>query len=155
MSSVFAPEMSGNGPTRHFFGYNVRFALLPAERQGALDGGADAGGCTDAPAGSVQSAEARSGALARVQLESRHWRILDAGGALVKDIRGEGVVGEFPLLQAGGPEFAYASCTHQEEPSGAMEGAFRFVEGSLAVHTGRAIDAVCPRFELRVPDYIY
>jgi uncharacterized protein affecting Mg2+/Co2+ transport len=70
-------------------------------------------------------------------------------------VAGEGVVGQYPQLEAGGPEYVYQSCTHQAEQSGFMEGGFVFVEGTLARPEGSSFTAVCPRFELRVPEYIF
>ena len=123
---------------------------------GAADTAAAAAAAAGPSSSSGSDGAARPAAvLRRCQLESRHWRILDAGAALASEVSGEGVVGEFPLLEAGGAEFDYQSCTHQAERLGFMEGRFRFVEGSLARPEGAAFDAACPRFELRVPDFIY
>jgi F-box protein 3 len=121
-----------------------------------LANGSAAGGSGPGPS---SSSTATSGPavrpLQRCQLESRHWRILGPGGELVNEVSGEGVIGEYPALEAGGREFPYQSCTHQAERLGFMEGGFAFVEGSLARPEGPAFTAVCPRFELRVPDFIY
>jgi uncharacterized protein affecting Mg2+/Co2+ transport len=38
---------------------------------------------------------------------------------------------------------------------GAMEGSFRFVEGSLMQRTGSGFNARCPRLVFAVPDYVY
>lgn len=44
----------------------------------------------------------------------------------------------------GGPAFEYQSCTQQQDLVGSMEGAFKFVEGSLASPTGPFFDVqVC------------
>ena len=228
MSSVFAPEMCGEGRTRYFFGYNVRFSLLPVDQQrdmaqqqqqefddrdaivavgrscpvgsgveghqampqqapagptpdsgtagsGLLrerdsgsalarssgDGGGSGGGGNGG--GSSGSGVLHGGAngppgfapVRRVQLESRAWRILSAAGEVLNEVVGEGVIGEYPRLEAGDSEFVYQSCTHQAERLGFMEGSFKFVEGLLEQPQGSIIHAVCPRFELRVPDFLY
>ncbi|PNH06710.1 F-box protein [Tetrabaena socialis] len=70
-------------------------------------------------------------------------------------VRGDGVIGKYPVLQAGGPEFSYCSCTHQAAARGSMEGEFRFVEGTMERPAGGAFEAACPRFSLEVPPYIY
>ncbi|KAI8464656.1 MAG: hypothetical protein J3K34DRAFT_461813 [Monoraphidium minutum] len=192
VSSVFAPEMCGEGGARYFFTYCVRFRLLAPEEQRAAAaqaaaGGGAGGGPQAAQAGAAQPQDERGSApegpqgpdsqqrrnggggagepgaggvaadppLRRCQLDRRSWRILSDGGELVNEVEGEGVVGQYPSLTAGGPEFSYQSCTHQAERLGFMEGGFAFVEGALARPEGPPFTAVCPRFELRVPDYIY
>ena len=47
----------------------------------------------------------------------------------------------------------YQSCIDKNE-EGSMEGEFTCVEGTLA-RQGPEFNAVCPRFHLRIPDYIY
>jgi F-box protein 3 len=83
--------------------------------------------------------------------------VLDADGALVDEVSGDGVVGLFPLLMAGGAEVSYQSCTVVTPPArrGAMEGSFEFVEGSLAAQTGPRFRVACPRMQFEVPDYCY
>lgn len=205
VSSVFAPEMCGEGGARYFFTYSVRFRLMSAEEQrqqqhyrhpssqhahppagdgphrqqqvelppygglqqqngrSANDGveyGSDGNmGQSNTAAGSADDAAAPApppaALLRRCQLESRHWRILSEEGDLSNEVSGEGVIGQYPLLEAGGPEYVYQSCTHQAERLGFMEGSFSFVEGSLARPEGPTFTAVCPRFELRVPEFIF
>lgn len=79
-----------------------------------------------------------------VQLLSRHWRITDGRGAL-HEVRGEGVVGEMPLI-APGASFDYVSGCPLSTPTGAMEGSYRMVDES-----GDAFDATIPRFALVGP----
>jgi len=43
------------------------------------------------------------------------------------EVRGEAVIGEYPILRAGGEPFEYKSCTNTKTP-GTMEGGFMFVE---------------------------
>lgn len=38
---------------------------------------------------------------------------------------GEGVIGQYPILEPGGKEFVYQSCTHQTGVSSSMEGEFK------------------------------
>lgn len=67
---------------------SVRFALLPEEEQQALLGSL-AGPHGGAP-------------LDCVQLRSRHWIVRDGRGAVEGEVRGEAVVGHYPLLRPGG-----------------------------------------------------
>ena len=64
-------------------------------------------------------------------------------------------VSYFSVGRAGGEEFKYESCTSQDEASGAMEGSFSFVPGSIAAPAGPPLAARCPRFDLILPDYIF
>src|SRR5260370_7540865 len=55
-----------------------------------------------------------------VQLGNRHWQITDSRGQL-QEVRGEGVVGERPVL-APGDSFEYTSSCPLPTPSGFMVG---------------------------------
>ena len=79
-----------------------------------------------------------------VQLLSRHWRILDGRGAL-HEVRGEGVVGEMPLI-APGASFDYVSGCPLGTATGSMEGSYRLVD-----EDGAAFDVAIPRFPLSGP----
>ena len=79
-----------------------------------------------------------------VQLLSRHWRILDGRGTL-HEVRGEGVVGEMPLI-APGASFDYVSGCPLSTPTGSMEGSYRMVD-----EDGESFDTVIPRFPLVGP----
>lgn len=138
---LFVPELTqiSQNDRQYFFTYSVRFALLPLEEQAAL------AGSLAGPAGGFP--------LESVQLRSRYWAIRDASGAVCNEVRGEAVVGHYPLLRPGAPEFSYQSCTHQRE-AGSMEGSFRFVEGTLQ-HPGREFDVTCAPFRLDVPDIVF
>lgn len=139
---LFVPELTqvSNVERSYFFSYSIRFALLSEEEQLQLQGSL-AGPKGGAP-------------LHSVQLRSRHWLIRDASGAVDSEVRGEAVVGHYPLLRAGAPAFAYQSCTHQKEAAGSMEGSFRFVEGSLQ-QPGREFDVACAQFNLSVPEVMF
>lgn len=60
-----------------------------------------------------------------VQLLSRHWLITDANDD-VQEVRGEGVVGEQPVIPPGG-SFRYTSGTTLATPVGYMEGSYFLV----------------------------
>ncbi|WP_119420834.1 Co2+/Mg2+ efflux protein ApaG [Desertibaculum subflavum] len=79
-----------------------------------------------------------------VQLRARYWRITDAGGR-VQEVRGEGVVGEQPVL-APGKAFEYTSGCPLPTPSGIMVGSYRMVAAS-----GESFDVAIPAFSLDSP----
>ena len=79
-----------------------------------------------------------------VQLLSRTWRIRDGRGNL-HEVRGEGVVGETPLI-APGASFDYVSGCPLDTPTGSMEGAYQMVD-----EEGRAFEVAIPRFALLSP----
>ena len=79
-----------------------------------------------------------------VQLLSRNWRITDGRGNL-HEVRGEGVVGEMPLI-APGSSFDYVSGCPLDTPTGAMVGTYQMVD-----EDGRAFDIAIPRFTLLSP----
>ncbi len=65
-----------------------------------------------------------------VQLIARHWVITDARGH-VQEIKGEGVVGEQPVIEPGG-SFDYVSGCPLETSSGTMHGSYAMaVDGAL------------------------
>ena len=63
-----------------------------------------------------------------VQLRSRYWRITDAKGR-TQEVRGEGVVGEQPVLEPG-QAFEYTSGTPLATPSGIMVGSYHMKTNS-------------------------
>lgn len=129
-SCVYVPELSQTN--HHFFSYSIRFRLLSLEEQ-------------EEKCGTAHEA---------VQLQDRRWNILDMHGERVDQVSGDGVVGQYPYLKAGGPPYEYQSCTSVEEGPGFMEGSFGFVVGSISTPRGSRIEVECPRFELDRPDYI-
>ncbi|KAG2484729.1 hypothetical protein HYH03_016476 [Edaphochlamys debaryana] len=137
VSVVYAPEESP--PGKHMFAYSVRFCLLPLQQQLAA-----------LPPGSCAAQ-----AVARCQLMTRHWVIRDENDEQVDEVRGDGVIGLYPLLEEGGAEFAYCSCTHQASSRGSMEGEFRFVEGSIERQAGPPFDVACANFRLDLPPYVF
>lgn len=76
-----------------------------------------------------------------MQLISRHWVIRDSRGA-TSEVRGEGVVGEMPLIMPGA-SFDYVSGCPLATPTGAMEGSYRMVG-----EDGVTIDIAIPAFPL-------
>ena len=76
-----------------------------------------------------------------VQLLTRAWTITDGRGA-VHEVRGEGVVGEMPLI-APGASFDYVSGCPLDTDSGSMSGTYRMVD-----EDGTAFDVEIPRFQL-------
>jgi len=81
-----------------------------------------------------------------VQLRTRYWRIMDARGE-VHEVRGEGVVGEQPVLGPGGA-FEYTSGTPLATPSGFMAGTY-----SMENTEGEFFDVEIPAFSLDSPYY--
>lgn len=72
------------------------------------------------------------------RLESRHWVVLDANGER-RDVRGPGVVGQFPYLEPG-ESYEYTSRCPMATSWGTMEGSYRFrrTDGSaFDVEVGR------------------
>ena len=82
------------------------------------------------------------------RLLTRHWIITDANGR-VKEVRGEGVVGEQPHLEPG-QGFRYSSGAVLETPVGTMEGSYQMVDGE-----GHHFDAPIPAFRLAVPGILH
>lgn len=78
------------------------------------------------------------------QLLTRRWLIHDSVGTNA-EVRGDGVVGEQPLLIPGGVH-EYQSYCVLTSPRGWMEGAYGFVRDD-----GAPFDVAIPRFELAVP----
>jgi ApaG protein len=82
-----------------------------------------------------------------VQLLSRHWIITDADGD-VQEVRGEGVVGEQPVIESG-QSFRYTSGATLATPVGCLEGSYYMV-----VREPMEIDpADLPTFEVPIPAF--
>jgi len=79
-----------------------------------------------------------------VQLVTRHWRITDALGRC-QEVRGEGVVGEQPVLEPG-RSYQYTSGVPLPTPSGFMAGTYRMVTPA-----GKHFDVEVPAFSLDSP----
>ena len=78
------------------------------------------------------------------QLRSRHWIISDSNGD-VQEVRGEGVVGEQPLLRPG-QQFEYTSWCVIATQSGTMRGTYQMVRPG-----GETFDAEIAPFRLSLP----
>lgn len=79
-----------------------------------------------------------------VQLLARHWKIRDSRG-VEQEVRGEGVVGETPLIPVGG-SFDYVSGCPLDTASGSMRGSYRMVTDD-----GEMFDVEIPTFALLSP----
>jgi ApaG protein len=82
------------------------------------------------------------------QLVSRHWIITDANNQ-VQEVRGEGVVGEQPMLRPN-ESFQYTSGTAIATPVGTMRGTYQMV-----AEDGRQFDATIPEFTLSMPRVLH
>ena len=80
-----------------------------------------------------------------LQLKTRHWIITDATGRR-QEVRGEGVVGEQPVL-APGERFQYTSGVPLPTASGIMTGRYQMVSES-----GERFEIDVPTFSLDSPD---
>jgi ApaG protein len=83
-----------------------------------------------------------------VQLLSRHWIITDANNQ-VQEVRGQGVVGEQPVIKPG-QSFGYTSGTVLSTPVGTMTGSYQMV-----AEDGAKFDAPIPQFVLSVPRVLH
>ncbi len=87
------------------------------------------------------------------RLMTRHWFITEGENELgehdVKEIKGEGVVGEHPHLYPG-EEFEYTSHAVVNSPVASMEGAYSFIADD-----GSEFDAPIPRFILSMPRTVH
>ena len=79
------------------------------------------------------------------RLLTRHWVITDANGK-VKEVRGEGVVGEQPVL-APGAVYNYNSFCHLKTSVGTMHG-----EYTMVTPAGDTFEAKIAPFTLAVPN---
>ena len=106
--------------------------------------------------------------MLRAQLKSRLWVIRayartdgedPSGGEPTREDRvsGEGVIGEFPILEAGAPPFEYQSCVERwhDGESIEMSGGFTFVEGTLNRPAGDEFFAECPAFTLENANFYF
>ena len=85
-----------------------------------------------------------NGGKRSVQLLARHWVITDGRGA-VHEVRGEGVVGETPLI-APGASYDYVSGCPLPTATGSMTGSFQMVD-----EDGTGFEVAIPRFPLIGP----
>jgi ApaG protein len=79
-----------------------------------------------------------------VQLLTRHWKISDGQGR-VQEVRGDGVIGEQPILEPGA-SYTYSSGTPLQTPSGFMHGSYQ-----MQSDDGERFDVDIPAFSLDSP----
>jgi ApaG protein len=79
-----------------------------------------------------------------LQLLARHWTITDGRGQ-THEVRGEGVVGQQPVLRPG-ESFSYTSGCPLATPHGSMEGAY-----TMQAERGQRFDVTVPLFPLDSP----
>ena len=79
-----------------------------------------------------------------VKLKNRYWKIIDSNG-IKQEVRGEGVVGEQPVLNPG-EKFEYTSGTPLSTPSGFMEGYYE-----MENNQGIKFEVYIPQFSLDSP----
>jgi ApaG protein len=82
------------------------------------------------------------------QLLTRHWVITDSNQK-VQEVRGDGVVGEQPLLQPG-EQFVYTSGTMLETAVGTMKGSYQ-----MRADDGSHFDATIEEFVLSTPRVLH
>jgi ApaG protein len=86
----------------------------------------------------------RNAGKVAARLLGRHWIITDANGN-VREVTGEGVVGEQPWLRPG-EDFSYTSGAVLETHLGTMHGSYEMIADD-----GTRFDAPIPAFTLSVP----
>lgn len=82
------------------------------------------------------------------QLLTRHWIITD-GEARTEEVRGDGVVGEQPLIQAG-KTYRYSSGAVLKTPVGSMHGSYGMIDAQ-----GQPFEAQIDAFSLAVPRMVH
>lgn len=82
------------------------------------------------------------------KLLRRHWIITDADGN-VQELRGEGVIGEQPLIQPG-ESYTYTSGAILPTPVASMQGSY-----TLCNTEGEDFDAIIPPFSLAMPELVH
>lgn len=134
-SAVFVPELSilenDIDVESYVFAYYVRMRKFGAEDDGA-----------------------QSNAHKSCQLSSRQWMIQE-NGVFKDEVRGPGVIGQYPLLKPGDRAFVYASYTSSSASKGSIQGNFTFVPGSLTRPEGAQFLVKVAEFPLEVPSFVY
>ncbi len=90
----------------------------------------------------------RNNGTESAQLLSRHWIITDGDGK-TQEVRGSGVVGEQPVINAD-DEFSYSSGTLMTTAVGSMQGSF-----TMRTEDGEEFDAPIAPFGLAVPGVLH
>lgn len=84
----------------------------------------------------------------KAQLLTRHWIITD-GEARTEEVRGDGVVGEQPNIEAGST-YKYSSGAILKTPVGSMHGSYGMID-----EQGQHFEAIIPAFSLAVPRMLH
>ena len=79
-----------------------------------------------------------------MKLNNRNWIIIDANGKII-NVQGEGVVGEYPVLQPG-ESFEYTSGTPLKTSNGIMQGFY-----IMSQKDGQQLKIEIPTFSLDSP----
>lgn len=82
------------------------------------------------------------------KLQTRHW-IITNGNEQVQEVKGSGVIGEYPHL-APGESFHYTSGTVMDTVVGSMQGSYQFLADD-----GTEFDAPIRPFTLSVPNQVH
>jgi len=82
------------------------------------------------------------------QLLNRHWIIIDGNGR-EQEVKGEGVIGEQPLIEPG-TGYQYTSGTMLETPVGIMQGSYQMLGSN-----GLMFDAEIKPFTLAIPRVLH
>jgi ApaG protein len=82
------------------------------------------------------------------KLQTRHW-IVTNGNEQIQEVKGHGVIGEYPHLQAG-ESFHYTSGTVMDTVVGSMHGSYQFLADD-----GTEFDAQIKPFTLSVPNQVH
>ncbi|MBC3365759.1 Co2+/Mg2+ efflux protein ApaG [Pseudomonas sp. SWRI154] len=82
------------------------------------------------------------------RLLSRHWVITNGDGH-VEEVRGDGVVGQQPLIDAG-QSHSYSSGTVMTTQVGTMQGTYQ-----MLAEDGKRFDAIIKPFRLAVPGALH
>ncbi|NLY12798.1 MAG: Co2+/Mg2+ efflux protein ApaG [Gammaproteobacteria bacterium] len=90
----------------------------------------------------------RNNGTESAQLLSRHWIITDGDGK-TQEVRGSGVVGEQPVIQAD-DEYSYSSGTLMTTAVGSMQGSF-----TMRTEEGEEFEAPIAPFSLAVPGALH
>lgn len=79
------------------------------------------------------------------QLLSRHWIITNGKDLKTQEVRGDGVIGQQPIIPPG-ESYQYTSGTVMESPVGTMQGSYGFCN-----EEGDFFDVIIPVFSLAAP----
>lgn len=87
--------------------------------------------------------------LEPVQLMSRHWIITNGETLATQEVRGEGVIGQQPIIKPG-DSYTYTSGTVMEAPVGTMNGHYTMLD-----HQGELFDVLIPVFSLAATNSVH